>query len=133
MTQFTPSAAFTTLLALTLSAAWAETKKVVEGPLEPFLGKPQMKMQQVFKSERMPNIVVTMKGTLVATWGTKSVRTRRSEDGGKTWSPEITIANPGFQGGGTTVNEANGDILTFVEDRHPPAPLTVYRSCRNLN
>ena len=87
-----------------------------------------MEMQQVFKGERFPNIVVTTKGTVLVTWGNKRVRARRSEDGGKTWSEEITIADPGFQGGGTTVDETTGDILAFVEDHHPPAALTVYRS-----
>ena len=29
---------------------------------------------------------------------------------------------------GTIVDENSGDILVFVEDRQPPAPLTVYRS-----
>jgi len=64
----------------------------------------------------------------LATWGNHVVRARRSEDGGKTWGDEITIAAPGFHGGGTTVDETSGDILVFVEDVHPPAPLTVYRS-----
>ena len=57
----------------------------VEGPLEPFLGPARMDTQQVFDKERFPNIVVTMKGTVVATWGSSSVRARRSEDGGQTW------------------------------------------------
>lgn len=103
-------------------------QKPIEGTVDSFLGKPEMEMQQVFQDERFPNIVVTMKGTVLATWGNKSIRARRSEDGGKTWGPEITIANPGFQGGGTTVDEKTGDILAFVEDHHPPAPLTLYRS-----
>lgn len=99
-----------------------------EGSLEPFIGEPRMDMQQVFRNERFPNIVVTLKGTVIATWGSNSIRARRSEDGGKTWGDEIVIAKPGFQGGGTTVDETTGDILAFVEDKHPPAPLTVYRS-----
>lgn len=111
------------LFALVISAA-AEA----EGPIDPFLGEPKMEIQPVFGNERFPNIVVTMKGTVVATWGNKHIRAKRSEDGGKTWGEEITIANPGFQGGGTTVDETTGDILAFVEDAHPPAPLTVYRS-----
>ena len=69
-----------------------------------------------------------MEGTVLATWGTSSVRARRSEDGGQTWGRVITIAKPGFQGGGTTVDEGSGEILAFVEERHPPAPLAVYRS-----
>ncbi len=100
----------------------------LEGELEPFLGKPTLEMQQVFKSERFPNVTVALDGTVLATWGRSSVRLRRSEDGGQTWGPPITIAEPGFQGGGTTVDETSGDVLAFVEAHHPPAPLTVYRS-----
>ena len=99
-----------------------------EGLLKPFLGKPRLEMGQVFKGERMPNVVVTLRGTVLATFGTRSVRARRSEDGGKTWGAEIVIAKPGFQCGGLTVDEASGDILAFVEDRHPPAPLRIFRS-----
>ena len=99
-----------------------------EGSLQPFIDEPRMEMQQVFRNERFPNIVVTLKGTVIVTWGNNSIRARRSEDGGNTWGDEIVIAKPGFQGGGTTVDETTGDILAFVEDKHPPAPLTVYRS-----
>jgi sialidase-1 len=100
----------------------------LEGSLQPFIGEPRMEMQQVFRNERFPNIVVTLKGTVIVTWGNNSIRARRSKDGGNTWGDEILIAKPGFQGGGTTVDETTGDILAFVEDKHPPAPLTVYRS-----
>ena len=104
------------------------TAAEVEGPLKPHLENPHMDLQQVFKSERFGNIVVSMKGTVIATWGKSYVRAKRSVDGGKTWGPEIVIAKPGFQPGGVTVNEANGDIIAFVEDRHPPAPIHVYVS-----
>jgi sialidase-1 len=87
-----------------------------------------MEMQQVFNDQRFPNIVVTLKGTVLATWGNNGVRLRRSEDGGKSWGEQITIASRGFHGGGTIIDETTGDILAFVEDKHPPAPLTVYRS-----
>ena len=40
---------------------------------------------------------------------------------------EFIIAKPGPTGR-RTVNEANGDIIAFVEDRHPPAPIHVYVS-----
>ncbi len=110
-----------------LSASTTGTTKF-EGPLQPLLGDPKFEMQQVFKDQRFPNIVVTLDGTLLATWGSNGIRVRRSEDGGKTWGPEITIAKTGIHGGGTTVDERSGDVLAFVEDRHPPAPLTVYRS-----
>ena len=111
-----------------MAISQASADNPVEGPLKSFLGAEQLQMQQLFKSERFPNVVVTMKGTVLATFGSKGVRARRSEDGGKSWGKEITIANPGFQCGGLTVDETSGDILAFVEAKHPPAPLTVYRS-----
>lgn len=117
------------LIALTLIVPSAfAAGHLNEGSLSPFLGAPQFDEQQIYTDERFPNIVVTTKGTLLATWGNKHIRVRRSEDGGVTWGPEITIANPGFHGGGTTVDENTGDILVFVEEKHPPAPVTVYRS-----
>lgn len=99
-----------------------------EGLLAPFLGTPQFEKQDLYPDERFPNIVVTTRGTLLATWGSENIRVRRSEDGGKTWQPAITISNPGFHGGGTTVDENTGDILVFVEEKHPPAPITIFRS-----
>ncbi len=69
-----------------------------------------------------------MDGSIITTWGRENFRVRRSEDGGKTWEPAISVAKPGFQGGGTTVDENTGHILVFIEDGHPVAPLTVYRS-----
>ena len=99
-----------------------------EGKLDAFLGEPALELGQVFRGERFPNIVVSMKGTVIGTWGTSHVRARRSEDGGKTWGEEIVIQKPGFQCGGVIVDEGSGDIIAFVEDRHPPAPLSVYRS-----
>jgi len=106
----------------------AFAERPVEGRIDAFLGKPKFEMQQVFKTERFPNVAVAMDGTVLATFGRSSVRVRRSEDGGKSWGKDITIAKPGFQAGGLTVDETTGDILAFVEARHPPAPLTIYRS-----
>lgn len=99
-----------------------------EGKAEAFLGDPVLTIQEVFKGDRFPNVVVTTKGTVLATWGRGRIRARRSTDGGQTWGDEITIATSGIQGGGTTVDERSGNIFAFVEDRHPPAPLTVYQS-----
>ena len=62
------------------------------------------------------------------TWGRKHIRCRRSEDGGKTWGEPITIVKSGIQGGGTTVEESSNEILVFVEEKHPPAPVKIYRS-----
>lgn len=110
------------------AAGLADAGQPIEGRLSAFLGEPKLEMQPLFDGERFPNVVVSTKGTVLATWGSKGVKARRSEDGGKTWGPNIVIDAAGFHGGGTTVNESSGDILAFVEDRHPPAPLTVYRS-----
>lgn len=85
-------------------------------------------IKQIFDTERFPNVVVATDGSVVATWGRNSYQVRRSEDGGETWGDIITVAEPGFHGGGVTVDEGNGDILAFVEEGHPPSPLTVYRS-----
>ena len=116
------------LLCLFLSVCRIGFAKDPEGSLKPFLKPGELSIQQVFRGERFPNIVVTKKGTVLATWGNRTYKARRSEDGGVTWGPEITIASPGFQGGGTTVDESTGDILAFVEESHPPAPLRIYRS-----
>jgi len=101
---------------------------VLDDAVEHFLGDSQFEVTPVFRDERFPNVVITKKGTILATWGSSRIRVRRSEDGGLTWGPEITIAEKGIHGGGTTVDERSGDILVFVEDQHPPAPLTLYRS-----
>ncbi len=113
-----------TLLLILLFSSCATTKK------NPFWGGGEMifDVQELFSDERFPNVVVATDGTVIANWGRENFRVRRSEDGGKTWDPEITVANPGFQGGGTIVDENTGDILVFVEERHPVAPLNVYRS-----
>ena len=37
-----------------------------EGKLKPFLGEASMELQQVFKNQRYPNVVVAADGTLVA-------------------------------------------------------------------
>lgn len=99
-----------------------------EGTLDVFLGEPAFSQRVLFESERFPNIVVTKRGTVLATWGNKQVQACRSEDGGDTWQTPMTIANPGFQGGGTTVDETSGDVLAFVEAHHPPADLYLFRS-----
>ncbi len=116
------------LILYVLSSASLMADNPFEGSINSFLGKPTLQMQQLFKGERFPNIAVSTQGTVIATWGNKSVICRRSEDGGQTWGEAITIADPGFQGGGLTVDEATGDILTFIEAHHPPAPVIVYRS-----
>ena len=99
-----------------------------EAGLKPHLGKARLEMGRVFSGERFPNVVVAVDGTVLASWGSRSLRVKRSEDGGKTWGKEITIANPALQSGGLTVDESTGHIIAFAEKQHPPAPLEVFRS-----
>jgi sialidase-1 len=117
------------LLALGIFAAasmvTARETPSAEGILKPYLGKPVLEIIPVHKGNRFPNIVVAMDGTLLAVWN--GVVVKRSEDGGKTWGETIQVGK-GFMGGGVTVNERNGEIIVFVEERHPPAPLNLYRS-----
>lgn len=101
--------------------------KPAEGRLEPFLGSPQFMEENLFDGGRFPNVVVTTAGTVLATWGREKYRVRRSEDGGRTWGREIPIAD-GIHSGGVTVDDRTGHIFVFVENKHPPAPQSVYRS-----
>ena len=120
-----------TLLSLSLSLFITQlttAQTPIESGIEPFLGSPILESSQVFENERFPNITVTRSGTVLASWGSNHIRVRRSEDGGKTWGPELSIKKSGIHGGGTTVDENTGDILMFVEDHHPPAVITMYRS-----
>ncbi len=91
-------------------------------------GQERFEVQAVFEGERFPNVVVAMDGSIIATWGNKAYQVRRSEDGGSNWGPVVTVADPGFHGGGVTVDENSGAIFAFVEEGHPVAPLTVYKS-----
>ena len=84
--------------------------------------------QILFSNERFPNLVVSNKGTLIATWGSSKVIAKRSTNGGKSWGDEIIIAEPGFQGGGTLVDEVTGNIFVFVEEGHPISPIQIYIS-----
>lgn len=84
-------------------------------------------LQQIFDNERLPNIITATDGTVIAVWGWNNVRVRRSEDGGKTWGPEIPVRS-GLNSGGALVDEKTGDILIFTEETHPPAPLHMFRS-----
>ncbi len=91
-------------------------------------GTEKFEVHAIFDGERFPNVVVAMDGTVIATWGRDSYKVRRSEDGGNTWGPVITVADPGFHGGGLTVDENSGALFAFIEEGHPPSPLAVYKS-----
>jgi len=98
-------------------------------PQEGSLAAPAPARVTLFQEGRFPNVVVASDGTVVATWGRKRYRTRRSPDGGKSWEDEIVVADPGFHGGGALVDEVSGDVLVFVEGHHPPTEdRRLYRS-----
>jgi sialidase-1 len=112
-----------------------------DGPLRLFGGEARFDTQSIFEAGRLPNVIVTTKGTVIVVhgaydgkkkeWWDKGVQVRRSEDGGKTWGKAITVANPGWNGGGAVVDESNGDTLIFVEHfiwPHSPTAQTLHRS-----
>jgi len=111
---------------LSLSIAFIACEKTVKNSFWGD-GSEFFEVQQIFDNERLPNVVTATDGTVIAVWGWNNVRVRRSEDGGKTWGPEIYIG-PGLNSGGALVDETTGDILVFTEDTHPPAPLHMFRS-----
>ncbi len=117
------SSALSLLLLVSLSVV-----SIADEWLSPFLGDPIFEKQRLFNDQRYPNVVVTRKGTVIAVWGNSGVVVRRSEDGGKLWDEPIKVSEAGYHGGGTIVDTGTGDVLVFVEDRQPPAPLTLYRS-----
>ena len=86
------------------------------------------KIETVFVNQRFPNLGVALDGTVIATWGKDSVLARLSKDGGATWGSQITIAETGIHGGGLIVDDFSGEIIIFVQERHPPAPTYIYRS-----
>jgi sialidase-1 len=114
---------------MALACLFGQTKVFGDdGDLESFLGKPALGVQQVFNGQRFPNITVATDGSILATWGSDGVQVKRSVDGGESWSSPVVVQESGFQGGGITVDEQTGDVLMFIEDRHPPAPISIYRS-----
>jgi len=94
------------------------------------LGEPTIDIQQVFKDQRLPNVVVGTDGTVLAAWGWGQMRVRRSEDGGTTWGPEMAVGK-GLLSGGVTVDEKTGDILLYSNadtPEHHRVRMTVWAS-----
>ena len=116
-------------LVILMACLMVESKvSAADGVLDSFMGSPELDVQQIFQSQRFPNITVAMDGSVLASWGSKGVQVRRSVDGGESWSSPVVVQESGFQGGGITVDEKTGDVLMFVEDSPPPAPISIYRS-----
>jgi sialidase-1 len=103
-----------------------------DGPneaLTPYLRPTELTLQPLFSDQRFPNVVVALDGTIVATWGHDHLRSRRSVDGGKTWESVVEIRRgDSIHGGGSLVDEQNGDVLFFAETEHPPATRLMFRS-----
>ena len=121
-----------TLCLLGSLAAGAAAQQPPESDLRDWLGDSQMETQLLFDDQRFPNVVVATDGSVLATWGSEQMKVRRSEDGGKSWGPEIDVAR-GLHGGGVTVDENSGHVWLFTHPEHPPrdgatAPRSVYRS-----
>ena len=114
------------------------TSLTVEDTIDLLLGESRFEMQQLFTAGACPT---RWSPPMAWCWRPGARRRRSGTAGGirasrfaaaKTvgipGATPITIANPGWQGGGLTVDETTGDVLAFVEAHHPPASLTVYRS-----
>lgn len=94
--------------------------KPAESIIAPFLGEPSFQVGKLFDGHRFPNAGVAVDGTVLAFFGQRMLPlVRRSEDGGKTWGPEIQIGdNPAHAGhglGSSVVDETTGDIIVFLD------------------
>jgi photosystem II stability/assembly factor-like uncharacterized protein len=93
--------------------------------------KPLFHTQVLFRADtdktaRHPNIVVTLDGTILA-FDRACNLIRRSNDKGKTWSPEVDL---GFKAQNVIVDDLTGDILVISPDKDDPC---IYRSQDNGN
>lgn len=70
--------------------------------------EPVFELQELFESVRIPNIVVATDGSVLA-FAKAGRILRRSEDGGKTWSPMQTVGDDA--GGSAIVDEKTGDVM----------------------
>ena len=80
------------LLSFAASASLTAAAEPLESSADPFLGEAQFDVQQVFRGDRFPNVVVATDGTVLAFFN--GVKVRRSADGGKTWGEEIQCEPP---------------------------------------
>ena len=90
------------MVSLFAGANWAEEEKT-QPETAPF-----MEMQDLFPKMGAPKIVVAKDGTVLAFSGA-SRWVRRSEDQGKTWSPE-QVVGPKAKGN-VVVDDNSGDVL----------------------
>lgn len=89
--------------------------------MEPIDSTSTFEMQEIFTGIRIPQVVVATDGTVLA-FADSGRQFRRSEDGGKTWSPVQPIGN---EASGNPIVDANtGDVLLVVSTRGQ-----LWRSC----
>ena len=95
------------LVSILAAAAWlAPRARCAEGG--PTDATPLFEVQDLFESVRIPNVVVTTDGTVLAFARSGRV-VRRSDDGGQTWSPIEEVGRDA--GGSAIVDENTGDVL----------------------
>jgi photosystem II stability/assembly factor-like uncharacterized protein len=89
-------------------------KKIMMTPMTTKQTKPTVhtdeifEMQDLFESERIPNIGVATDGAALAFARTGRLL-RRSEDGGQTWSPIQEVGQDA--GGSAVIDENSGDVM----------------------
>ena len=69
---------------------------------------PLLEVQELYESVRIPNIVVAADGSVLA-FAKAGRILRRSEDGGKTWSPTQTVGED--SAGSAIVDQNTGDVM----------------------
>jgi hypothetical protein len=125
MLKYHPKAFAVSIIWACLGTTLAAAEKPLEGLIDVFLGEPRMEAQPIFKEIRHPNIVVTLKGTVLATLGDKKLLARRSEDGGKTWPLKRLVWKDPFQysslSAGRPGTASEGWIYMHFEGRLPQA------------
>ena len=94
------------LTAVAIPNACAE-KPLAEKPLAA-KANPLFETQDLFKSTRIPNIVVAADGSVLA-FAKSGHMLRRSEDSGKTWSKAVEVGSDA--GGSAIVDENTGDVM----------------------
>ena len=101
-----------TTVMLLILGAMAIPHAMAENPAAK--AKPIFEMQNLYKSTRIPDIVVTTDGTVLAFAKSGHVF-RRSTDAGKTWSKTAPVGSGA--GGSSIVDENTGDVMVVNSRR----------------
>jgi sialidase-1 len=112
------------LILMPVAAGWASRAapmtaagKPAEVEVAPFLRAPAFDVRKLTSKPGQPSVAVAVDGTVLVFWGKRGLPYLfRSEDGGETWSDEITVTeDPNHAGstGAAVVDELTGDVLIF--------------------